>query len=70
MGSCHHCIYKEIVLQESVEPVSKQMVNGGPAAVPNDITTLSSNLLELDSLLSDLDAIELSNDFIQHAALG
>ena len=53
-----------------VQPVSKQLVNGGPAAVSTQMTTLGTNLLELDTLLDELDAVELSDDVLQHTGVG
>ena len=53
-----------------VQPVSKQLVNGGPAAVSTQMTTLGTNLLELDTLLDELDAVELSDDVLQHSGVG
>lgn len=32
--------------------------------------SLGSNLLELDSLLNELDAVELSDDMVQHSTVG
>jgi len=59
-------------LQSSVvQPFTCQLVNGGLAvAVSNDKTSLSSNLLELDSLLDELDTIELSDDVVRHSGIG
>jgi len=48
----------------------KQVPNGGLAAVSNHTTSLSSNLLELDSLLHELDAVELSRDLHRHSDVG
>lgn len=45
-------------------------MNGGPAAVSTQMTTLGSNLLELDSLLDELDAVELSDDILLHSGVG
>jgi len=45
-------------------------VNGGPAAVSTQMTTLGTNLLELDSLLDELDAVELSDDILLHSGVG
>jgi len=64
-------ISKLLVLQGSVvQPVSTQLVNGGPVAVSSHMTSLSSNLLELDSLLDELDAVELSDDVVRHLGVG
>ena len=53
-----------------MQPVSKQLVNGGPAAVSTQMTTLGSNLLELDSLLDELDSVELSDDVLRQSEVG
>jgi len=50
-----------------VHPVSKQLVNG---PVSNTTTSLSSNLLELDSLLDELDAVQLSADVTRQSGIG
>ena len=44
-------------------------MNGGPAVELNH-TSLSSNLLELDSMLDELDAVELSDDVTYHSRAG
>jgi len=50
--------------------VLKQLPNGGPAAASKRSTSLSSNLLELDGLLHELDEIELSDDVVKHSEVG
>jgi len=39
-------------------------------AVSNHTTSLSSNLLELDSLLHELDAVQLPDDVARHTEVG